>query len=131
MFEKSKAKFQTIEMGLNTEPLFSLPDNLQSLLDKHSNTPEGLEVIKEIDRNDYFRIKEHIKALELKKKIEDACNQDGGCYLSFSYEGRTRHEWQSELWVEEMNKVNGSIYGSEIRYETYYCKLTLKDVNIG
>jgi len=129
MSNKSTANFKTIDMGLNTEPKFSLTDHLQSLVDKHGNTPKGLEEIKEIARNDYFRIKEHFKALELKMEIEDACNQDGGCFLSFSCEGRTRHERQSQWWVEEMNKANGNIYDSDIRYETYYCKITLKDAS--
>ena len=129
MTKKSTANFRTIEMGLNTEPKFSLPDHLQSMLDKYRDTPKGLEEINEIERNDYFSIKEHLKALKLKKEIEDACNQDGGCFLSFSCEGKTRHEWQSKWWVEEMNKANGNIYNSEVRYDTYYCKLTLKDAS--
>lgn len=123
---KLEQYLKTVYMGPNTEPRFELEDKHRKVLDKYGSTPDGLIQIKEKEPNSYLLICEHLEALKFKKEIEEACNVGGGCNLSFSCDGRTRHQQQSQWWVDKLNEVNGNIYEADIDYQSYQCRITLK-----
>lgn len=57
----------------------------------------------------------------LKNKIRKIVERDGICRASWSCEGRTRHQWQSEVLAADMPE-----YQFIIEYDTYKCEIRKK-----
>lgn len=57
----------------------------------------------------------------LKDKIRKIVERDGICKASWACEGRTRHQWQSEVLAEDMPE-----YKFNIEYDTYKCEIRKK-----
>lgn len=106
----------TIDMGLNTLPKFELNEEI---MNKTFETEEEQKRYEEHFVKHHVR--QHEKALQLKKEIEEAIAEYGSCYLSFSCEGRIRHQWQSEAWADAMPEFN-----FKIGYN-YYCLVSKKE----
>lgn len=96
---------KTINMGLNTEPVFNLPEKFDSLPEKSQK---------------YFK-REMEVALELKDQIQKAIEEDGACRLSWECSGRTRHQMHAEQWENALPE-----YKFEIGYN-YECKVNKRE----
>ena len=57
----------------------------------------------------------------LKNKIRKIVERDGICRASWACEGRTRHQWQSEVLAADMPE-----YQFIIEYDTYKCEIRKK-----
>lgn len=57
----------------------------------------------------------------LKNKIRKIVERDGICRASWACEGRTRHQWQSEVLAADMPE-----YQFTIEYDTYKCEIRKK-----
>lgn len=57
----------------------------------------------------------------LKEKIREIVERDGICRASWSCEGRTRHQWQSQVLANDMPE-----YEFSIDYDTYLCMIRKK-----
>lgn len=81
---------QIIRMGLNTEP---------------PNSPYNYD---------------NQKAVDLEQQIHNTLEEHGQCELSWSCEGRTRHEMHARQWEKHLESKG---YKFEIDYN-YGCKVT-------
>lgn len=95
---------KTIHMGLNTEPRFELPDKYETFDESNK---------------DYWR-REVERATALKEEIEKVMAEEGTCELSWSCDGRTRHQMHAQQWASALPQFN-----FEITYN-YGCTLTTK-----
>jgi hypothetical protein len=96
---------RTVHMGLNTEPRFDLPERFESIPEENKK-----------------HIQNEIKyATNLRDEINKIMEEDGECRLSWSCEGRTRHEMHSQQWKEMMPE-----YEFDIGYN-YHCVLKKRE----
>lgn len=93
----------TIEMGLNTEPNFNLPEGIDNL-------PEDLK--------GYWE-KEVSRSLHLKGLIEKALAEYGECRLNWSCEGASRFDMHSSQWAYALQDY-------EFEISRYTCIVRLK-----
>lgn len=102
-----------IDMGLNTEPDWL---NSAKAIENWSNSgnTEMVERWKKM----------HEYSLGLKAEIEKAMEEDGECSLSWSCEGRTRHEMHSHQWKEALEKEHPD-WEWQIEYN-YVCYIRRK-----
>ena len=95
---------KTIHMGLNTEPVFELPEKFDTF-------------------NEHLQeswLRERDRAIKLKAEIEQVMEEEGKCSLSWSCTGRTRHEMHAQQWASALPQ-----YAFKISYN-YGCDLTTK-----
>ena len=96
---------ETINMGLNTEPIFELPSNFNSILE------DSKEPMK----------RERERALKLREEIHQVMSEDGECRLSWECSGRQRHAMHANQWADALPE-----YDFTIGYN-YMCVVKLKE----
>ena len=93
-----------VDMGLNTEPRFKLPEKFNELSEETKK-----HVQKEVEY-----------ATSLREEIHKIMEEDGACRLSWSCTGRTRHEMHAQQWAAALPE-----YDFQIGYN-YECVVTKK-----
>lgn len=84
---------KTIQMGLNTEPVFELPENFNNMTEENKKYWSNLVN----------------KATSLKEEIHQVIAEDGTCELSWSCDGRSRHEMHAHQWATALPQYNFTI----------------------
>lgn len=95
---------QTIHMGLNTEPDWIKADEIIERWKSQGNN----EMVA------YWE-KSRVDTLKLRDQIIEVVERDGECGLSWSCDGRTRHQMHACQWAKAMPE-----YDFEIGYN-YLC----------